>query len=70
MDVILDSIRGLGGTILKTNVDLERARLIQSALTAEPDEAIRTDPQEFAFAVAAGTTTPRRTPDDRRDFHE
>ena len=45
MDVILHSIRGLGGTILKTNVDLERARLIQSALTAAPDEAIRTDPQ-------------------------
>jgi uncharacterized membrane protein len=45
MDVILDSIRGLGGTILKTNVDLERARLIQSALTADPDEAIRTYPQ-------------------------
>jgi uncharacterized membrane protein len=45
MDVILHSIRGLGGTILKTNVDLERARLIQSALTAAPDEAIRTNPQ-------------------------
>jgi uncharacterized membrane protein len=45
MDVILHSIRGLGGTILKTNVDLEGARLIQSALTAAPDEAIRTDPQ-------------------------
>ena len=45
MDVILHSIRGLGGTILKTNVDLQRARLIQSALTAAPDEAIRTDPQ-------------------------
>jgi uncharacterized membrane protein len=45
MDVILHSIRGRGGTILKTNVDLERARLIQSALTAVPDEALRTDPQ-------------------------
>jgi uncharacterized membrane protein len=45
MDVILHSIRGLGGTILKTNVDLERVRLIQSALTADPDEAIRTGPQ-------------------------
>jgi len=34
MDVILHSIRGLGGTVLKTNVDLERARLIQSTLAA------------------------------------
>src|SRR6266480_7046171 len=34
MDVILRGIRGLGGTVLKTNVDLGRARLIQSALAA------------------------------------
>jgi len=34
MDVILYRIRGLGGTVLKTNVDLERARLIQSTLAA------------------------------------
>jgi len=33
-DVILHGIRGLGGTVLKTNVDLERAKLIQSTLTA------------------------------------
>jgi uncharacterized membrane protein len=32
MDVILRTIRGLGGTVLKTNVDLERAKLIQSTL--------------------------------------
>jgi uncharacterized membrane protein len=32
MDAILHAIRGLGGTVLKTNVDVERARLIQSAL--------------------------------------
>jgi uncharacterized membrane protein len=32
MDVILNTIRGLGGTVLKTNVDLERAKLIQSTL--------------------------------------
>jgi hypothetical protein len=32
-------IRGLGGTVLKTNVDLERAKLIQSTLAAAlPDE--------------------------------
>ena len=34
MDVILHRIRGLGGTIIKTNVDVERARLIQSTLNA------------------------------------
>jgi uncharacterized membrane protein len=40
MDVILHAIRGLGGTVLKTNVDLERARLIQSTLagTAAPTD--------------------------------
>jgi uncharacterized membrane protein len=32
MEVILHKIRGLGGTVLKTNVDLERAKLIQSTL--------------------------------------
>jgi len=37
MDAILHGIRGLGGTVLKTNVDLERAKLIQSALTASGD---------------------------------
>ncbi len=34
MDAILRAIRGLGGTVLKSNVDAERARLIQSALAA------------------------------------
>jgi uncharacterized membrane protein len=34
MQEILEGIRGLGGAILKTNVDLERARLIQSTLAA------------------------------------
>jgi uncharacterized membrane protein len=34
MDVILHRIRGLGGTLLKTNVDVERAKLIQSTLAA------------------------------------
>jgi uncharacterized membrane protein len=37
MDAIQRGIRGLGGTVLKTNVDLERARLIQSALSASCD---------------------------------
>jgi len=34
MDAILRVIQGLGGTVLKTNVDLERVRLIQSTLSA------------------------------------
>jgi uncharacterized membrane protein len=39
MEVILRKIRGLSGTVLKTNVDLERAKLIQSTLaTAPPDD--------------------------------
>jgi uncharacterized membrane protein len=41
MDKILKSIRGLGGTVLKTNVDLDRAKLVQSTLaaaTAEPND--------------------------------
>jgi uncharacterized membrane protein len=39
MDVILHAIRGLGGTVLKTNVNVERARLIQSTLLAGPASA-------------------------------
>lgn len=38
MDVILHSIRGLGGTVVKTNVDVKRAKLIQSTLAAAPAE--------------------------------
>jgi uncharacterized membrane protein len=34
MEVILHKIRGLGGTVLKTNVDLDRARLIQAQLAS------------------------------------
>ena len=41
MDAILHAIRGLGGTVLQTNVDLERARLIQSTLAAS---AVATQP--------------------------
>jgi uncharacterized membrane protein len=36
LEAILQGIRGLGGTVLKTNVDLERATLIQSTLAAAP----------------------------------
>jgi uncharacterized membrane protein len=35
MPAILQGIRGLGGTVLKTNVDLERAKLIQTTLAAQ-----------------------------------
>ena len=34
MEVILHRIRGLGGTVLKTNVDVARAKLIQGTLSA------------------------------------
>jgi len=34
MEAILQAIRGLGGTVLKANVDVKRARLIQSTLAA------------------------------------
>jgi uncharacterized membrane protein len=44
MDAILQGVRGLGGTVLKTTVDAERARLIQSALTPDPNVPERTGP--------------------------
>jgi uncharacterized membrane protein len=34
MSAILQGIRGLGGTVLRTNVDLQRAQLIQTTLAA------------------------------------
>ena len=34
MEVILHAIQGLGGTVLRTNVDVKRAKLIQSTLAA------------------------------------
>jgi len=43
MDVILHGIRGLGGTVLKTNVDMERARLIQSTLAASLEQPRKAD---------------------------
>jgi uncharacterized membrane protein len=43
MDVILHAIRGLGGTVLKTNVDLERAKLIQSTLAGASVPATDSD---------------------------
>lgn len=43
MDVILHTIRGLGGTVLKTNVDLEHARLIQSTLAGASAQTSKSD---------------------------
>ena len=43
MDVILHKIRGLGGTVLKTNVDLEHAKLIQSTLAAPTAQTNKAD---------------------------
>lgn len=37
MDVIPHAIQGLGGAVLRTNVDVECAGLIQSALSASAD---------------------------------
>ena len=42
LDAILRSIRGLGGTVLKTSVDVERARLIQSTLAGATNDAADT----------------------------
>jgi uncharacterized membrane protein len=38
MDAILQGIRGLGGAVLKTTVDVKRAKLIQSTLAAVDDQ--------------------------------
>jgi uncharacterized membrane protein len=43
MEVILHTLKGLGGTVLKTNVDLERAKLIQSTLAAAPADVTQPD---------------------------
>jgi uncharacterized membrane protein len=46
MDVILHKIRGLGGTVLKTNVDLEHAKLFQSTLAGSPARTNKSDINE------------------------
>ena len=38
MPAIMRGIRGLGGTVLRTNVDVRRAKLIQSTLAAVDDQ--------------------------------
>jgi uncharacterized membrane protein len=45
MEVILHAIQGLGGTVLRTNVDLERAQLIQSTLAAASADTSKPDGQ-------------------------
>jgi uncharacterized membrane protein len=40
LEAVLHTLRGLGGTVVKTNVDLERARLIQSTLAAGAADAV------------------------------
>jgi uncharacterized membrane protein len=34
LDVVLSALRGLGGTVVRTNVDMERAKAVQAALAA------------------------------------
>jgi uncharacterized membrane protein len=41
MEVTLHAIQGLGGTVLKTNVDPERAKLIQNTLAAGSTDTIK-----------------------------
>src|SRR4030095_11384177 len=43
MDVILHKIRGLGGTVLKTNVDVEHAKMIQSTLSRPSAQTNKSD---------------------------
>src|SRR5262249_43343505 len=45
LDVVDYRIRGLGGTILKTNVDPERAKAVQAALAAPSPEAPTSEAQ-------------------------
>jgi len=45
MEVILHAIQGLGGTVLRTNVDLERAKLIQSTLASASADTSKPDGQ-------------------------
>jgi hypothetical protein len=66
MDVILHSIRGLGGAVLKTNVGLERATLIQSTVAAS---AAATQPNgQFVESILAVGETAMKKP--RVPVHE
>jgi uncharacterized membrane protein len=54
MEMILYKIRGLGGTVLKTNVDPERTKLIQSTLAGAPPDAVPPAAPEQAKEPAGG----------------
>ena len=54
MDAILYAIRGLGGTVLRTNVDRERAKLIQAALAAGPVDAAGPTDRNNKTTLASG----------------
>jgi uncharacterized membrane protein len=41
MEALLRGIRGLGGTVLRTTVDINRAKLIQSTLAAATPEGMK-----------------------------
>jgi uncharacterized membrane protein len=43
MDAILQGIRGLGGTVLKANVDVQHAKLIQSVLACAVPETLESE---------------------------
>jgi len=49
LDVIRHAIRGLGGRVLKTNVDPERARLIQETLAMARPESPQQNEAHSAF---------------------
>jgi uncharacterized membrane protein len=51
LEEILAAIRGLGGTVVKTNVDLERAKLIQSTLRQENIGSLGRDREEQLLCV-------------------
>jgi uncharacterized membrane protein len=54
MDVILHTIRALGGKVLKTNVDPERAKLIQSTLLGVSVDASKPDDLELSLTRPIG----------------
>jgi uncharacterized membrane protein len=49
IDAILPAIRGMGGTLVRTNVDLERAKRVQASLADSSDP-----PRPIGHAVPSG----------------
>jgi fumarate hydratase class II len=64
MEVILHAIQGLGGTILKTNVDPERAKLIQSTLAGALPEEKQLSPPQRISTPNIGPAGPFRVEED------